>query len=235
MINLFQIADTLLDARKVLMGAPASAKERIEKTLFETFTSPFLAALAQGQILLSEQALVRELRNRLGEDGHMKLASICCMDDHIEASVTGKKLMAEVAGEYRVRIQDLTINQNTQQLRMEILSESYEGKNFLGQCAIAVGSSLLKSMIRREVSNSELGQVLEFEKEDQVILKLGELDAIKSLKSNLFPGVSASALDLVNCTGASHVDGGIQIQLGCSEKLVSFIEEPLSLLKKTLT
>jgi hypothetical protein len=234
MINPFQIVDTLLDAGKVLIGAPATIKERIEKTLSETFTSPFLAALAQGKILVSEHALDHELRNRVGEDGHMKLGSIRCMDDHIEALVTGKKLMAEVAGEYRVRIQDLSINPNTQHLRMEILSESYEGKNFLGQCAIAVGGSLLKSMIRKEVSNSELGQVLEFEEEDKFILNLGELDAIKSLKSNLLPGVPASALDLVHCTRANHVNGGIQVKLGHSEKLLSFIEEPLSLLKKTL-
>lgn len=52
---------------------------------------------------------------------------------------------------------------------MEILSESYAGKNFLDQCAIAVGGSLLKSMIREEFSNSELGQVLELEEEDKVI------------------------------------------------------------------
>jgi hypothetical protein len=234
MINLFQITDKVLGASKELIGAPATTMERIEKTLSATFTSPFLAALEQGKILVSEQALDHELRNRIGEDGHMKLGAIRCMDDHIEATVTGKKLMAEVAGEYRVRIQDLTINPNTQHLRMEILSESYEGKNFLGQCAIAVGGSLLKSMIRKEVSNSELGQVLEFEEEDKVILKLGELDAIKSLKGSLLPGIPVSALDLVHCTGASHVNGGIKVKLGHSEKLLSFIEEPLSPLKNTL-
>jgi hypothetical protein len=120
MINPFQIADKVLGAGKDLIGAPATTMERIEKTLSATFTSPFLAALAQGKILVSEQALDHELRNRVGEDGHMKLGSIRCMDDHIEASVSGKKLMAEVAGEYRVRIQDLTSNPNTQHLRMEI-------------------------------------------------------------------------------------------------------------------
>lgn len=234
MINPFRIADTLLDAGKVLIGAPTSTKEHIEKALSETFTSPFLAALAQGQILLSEQALDRELRKRVGEDGHMKLESIRCMGDHIEASVTGKKLMAEVAGEYRVRIQDLTINTKMQHLRLEILSESYQGKNFLGQCAIAVGSWLLKSMVRKKVRSSELGQVLEFKEKDKVILKLGELEAIKSMKSKLLPGVPVAALDMVHCTGASHINGGIQFHLGHSEKLVSLIDGPLTLLKKTL-
>lgn len=223
-----------MDAGKVLIENAASNTGRVKEAMSGIFTPTFLDSLAQGRILLSEEALEREIRNRVGEEGQMKLGSIRCLHDHIEAAVAGKKLMAEVVGEYRVRIQDLTINPKMQHLRLEILSESYRGKNFLGQCAIAVGSSLLKSMVRKEVSNSELGQVLEFEEEDKVLLKLGELEAIKSLKSNLLPGVPASALDLVHCTGASHVNGGIQVKLGHSEKLVSLIDGPLTLLKKTL-
>lgn len=233
-MNPFQITGSLIDAGKALIESASINQERINGALSTMFTKQGLDSLAHGLILLSEEAIDRELRNLVGVDGQMKFGSIRCLQDHIEASVVGKKLTAEVTGEYCVRVQDIAINQKTQHLRMEILSESYRGKNFLGKCAIAVCGSLLRSMVRKEVSNSELGRVLEFEKEDQVILKLGELDAIKGLKGNLLPGVPSAALDLVHFTGASHVNGGIQIQLGRSEKFVSLIEGPLTLLKKTM-
>lgn len=202
-----------------LAKSVAGNAEVITNALLSQFTSEGLNAVRQGEIFLSEPMLDRELRNRLQEDDKLKLGPLRCLDDHIEASVSGSRLMARVAGEFRVRIQELTITPEAQHLRMSILSESYRGENFLGKCAIAVGGSLLKSLVRKEVSENELGRILEFEDEDKVVLKLGELDVIQSLKADVLPGVPASALDLVQCTGASHVKGGIQIRLASAVSL----------------
>lgn len=210
MIDPFKFAANV--AKSVSDHVVGNAKV-ITNALLSQFTSEGLNAVRQGEIFLSEQMLDRELRSRLEEDDILKLRPLRCLDDHIDASVTGKKLMAQVEGESRVRIQELTLTPEAQHLRMSILLESYRGENFLGKCAIAVGGTLLKSLVRKQVSEHELGRILEFEDEDKVILKLGELDVIRSLKADMLPGVSASALDLVQCTGASHVNGGIQVRL----------------------
>ncbi|GEM_PF-1522689 len=217
-MNFSDLLKQLSSSAKDVAVDLAGNAEFITGALKSQFTPEGLKAITQGQIFLTEQALDREVRKRLGKESKVSLGTIRCLEDRIVASATATALTAKVAGDYQVRIEEMRLDREVQHLRMSMLSESYEGRNFLGSCACSVVGWYLKALVRKGVQKSELSQVLEFEGDNQVILKLGELDAIKRLKTEIVQGTHISALDLIQCSGAKHVMGGVQIQLGYGDR-----------------
>lgn len=84
------------------------------------------------------------MRKRIGKESNVTFEPVRCLENRIKASAPSTALKARVAGNYQVRIEEMRLDRDTQHLRMSMLSESYEGRNFLGSCACSLAGWYLK-------------------------------------------------------------------------------------------
>lgn len=194
-------------------------KETITDLIKENFSQDVVNYIQNEKFLITELAIWNVV-HRIDAD-KKNIQSLQCFANGIELTVHGKVAGAASESVVPLRILELVIAEDKQEVVLEIGEEQVSGYNLWGKVVFGIAGLFVKSFSRHALEQSTWADKLSFSKDGKTVrVSLAELPAVQKLcEQKLVNWKDSVPLRLISVKGASHVKDGVVVELEVAEKI----------------